>query len=59
MPLLLRKTGDPVWVPTPKRQVEDGLAICLVEGKIWSTTGLPPEDTVSMRPADVVAVLPT
>ena len=56
MALLIRKTGDPVWVPTPKRQVEDGLKIRLREGKPWITTGLPREQTVEVRPGDVVEV---
>jgi hypothetical protein len=56
MAFLVLKTRDPVWVPTPKRQVEEGLTICLREGKVWSTTGLPAAMTVQVQPADVAYV---
>jgi len=56
MATLILKTRSPVWVPTPKRQVEEGLTICIREGKMWSTTGLPADETVRVRPADVADV---
>ena len=57
MPLLIRKNGQPVWVPTSERQIRDGLRLCLEAGRVWSTTGLPRVKTVRVRPGDVVDVV--